>query len=283
MKSLFVCYPLYNKKIIWLLLAAVFTLGAWLSPAFAEDQAAAEKIPVLVYHEVLPSPDGGDASNVSVIARKIFGEQMEYLHENGFYTATMTDLEGFVKAGRKLPPKTVVITFDDGYQSNYLYAFPYLTRYKLKATLFLMGSVPPDARPHLTGFQLMEMVRSGLVEIECHTYDLHREIDGTPALLALPEKDIFSDFSTFNGLFRQIGLNKPFTIAYPYGEAGSAALGASAGAGYRMGFSITDGYVRPGDPVMNLHRFNIGPEIDINYFAAIVNGTALQTSEPAGM
>jgi hypothetical protein len=41
-----------------------------------------------------------------------------------------------------------------------------------------------------------------------------------------------------------------------------------------MGFNITDGYVRTGDPLMNLNRFNIGPEIDLDAFAAIVSGTA---------
>jgi peptidoglycan/xylan/chitin deacetylase (PgdA/CDA1 family) len=260
---------------VWSLSAAIFLLSALPSRALAEDPTGAEKIPVLSYHEVLLEPNGSDVSNVSVIAQKMFAEQMEYLHNNGYCTASMSELEGFVKDGRKLPPKTVVISFDDGYQSNYLYAFPYLAKYGFKATLNLIGNVPQDARPHLTGFQLMAMVRSGLVEIECHTYDLHREIDGIPALMVLPEQDIYRDFTIFNALCQKMGIKKPSAIAYPYGIAGAAAKEAAAGVGYRMGFTITGGYVRPGDPVMSLKRFNIGPDIDMNSFAAIVSGTAM--------
>jgi hypothetical protein len=71
-----------------------------------------------------------------------------------------------------------------------------------------------------------------------------------------------------------MGIKKSSTIAYPYGAANTESISAAAGAGYRMGFNITDGYVRTGDPLMNLNRFNIGPEIDLDAFAAIVSGTA---------
>ena len=257
---------------ICLLCTALFFYTGQFSRALAAEPPGAEKVPVIVYHEVLPNPTG-DSSNASIISLEQFARQMNYLHDNGFYTASLAELEGYVKSGRRLPPKTVVITFDDGYESNYLYCYPYLQRYNFRSVLFLMGSVPPNARQHLTGLQLMNMTRSGLVEIGSHTYGLHREIDGTPALLAQSGQEIAGDFVMFNLLCSRAGINRPFAIAYPYGAAGSEALKASAGAGYRMGFTIEKGYVRTGDPLMGLKRFNIGPEVDIDSFAAIVSGT----------
>jgi len=255
-----------------LLGAALFFYTGQFSLALAAEQPGAEKVPVIVYHEVLPGVATGDSSNASILPLEQFSRHMDYLHDNGFYTASLAELEGFVKSGRRLPPKTVVITFDDGYESNYLYCYPYLQRFNFRAILFLMGSVPPNARQHLTGLQLMSMTRSGLVEIGSHTYGLHREIDGTPALLALSEQEIARDLAIFNLVCSRAGINRPFSIAYPYGATGAEALKASAGAGYRMGFTIEDGYVRAGDPPMGLKRFNIGPGVDMEAFMAIVNG-----------
>ncbi|MHB8157912.1 MAG: polysaccharide deacetylase family protein, partial [Desulfocucumaceae bacterium] len=124
------------------------------SPVFEKSALAqalgTEKIPVIVYHDVLPFVDSQDTYNTSVIPLKNFAEQMEYLHSNGYNTASLSDLRDFVKGKKKLPPRTVVITFDDGYESNYIHCYPYLKKYNFRAAVFLMGSVPPNARPHLT-------------------------------------------------------------------------------------------------------------------------------------
>ncbi|MCL5057630.1 MAG: polysaccharide deacetylase family protein [Actinobacteria bacterium] len=260
-------------SVLCLLFTALLFYSGEFPRALAAGPPGAEKVPVIAYHEVLPSPGNGDSSNSSIISLEQFTGQMNYLHSNGFYTASLAELEGYVKSGRRLPPKTVVITFDDGYESSYLYCYPYLLRYNFRASVFLMGSVPPNARQHLTGLQLLNMTRSGLVEIGSHTYGLHREIDGTPALMALSGQEIAGDFARFNLLCSRVGINRPFSIAYPYGAAGPAALEASSGAGYRMGFTIEKGYVRTGDQPTSLKRFNIGPEVDIDSFAAIVSGT----------
>lgn len=269
--------PIYESKFDKLfLLVAALTIWGFLTavPARADVPATlqAQMIPVITYHDVLPLVPENDKVNASVLSLAAFTSQMDYLHRNGYYTASLRELEEYVRGAGSLPEKTVVITFDDGYQSNYLYCYPVLKKYNFRAAIFLMGTVPPKARPHLTALQIRSLAASGMVEIGSHTYDLHREINGEPALKNLPSVLIKNDFSRFNLLTARIGLPKPGAIAYPYGVAGPAAVDAASSAGYKMGFTIDRGYVRPGDPVMKLMRFNIGPEMSIDDFAEVVSG-----------
>lgn len=79
---------------------------------------------VLCYHhivqEVLPK------SLDTIICLSEFEDQMKFLYEHGYYTASLKDIEEFLYDKKKLPEKTVLITFDDGYESNYTYAYPVL-------------------------------------------------------------------------------------------------------------------------------------------------------------
>ena len=82
-----------------------------------------------------------------------------------------------------LPEKPIVLTFDDGYLSNYADAFPVLGEYNMKATIFAIGvSIGKDTykdtdhamTPHFGAAEMQEMVDSGLISIQSHTYDMHQ-------------------------------------------------------------------------------------------------------------
>ncbi|MFZ5597590.1 MAG: polysaccharide deacetylase family protein [Bacillota bacterium] len=234
--------------------------------------AAAGKIPVLVYHDVASQVSASDAANSSVISLADFEKQMAYLAQNGYYTASLQELERYVRGAGNLPEKTVVITFDDGYQSNYINCYPVLRKYGFRGAVFMIGYVPSGSRPHLTAAQAKNMVDSGVFEIGCHTFGMHKKTDGKAALKNFPAPVIKRDFDKFNYLCDMICIPKPFAIAYPFGEAGADAIGVASSAGYRMGFTMEKGYVRPGDPLMALNRIAIYPGIDIDKFADIVSG-----------
>ena len=95
--------------------------------------------------------EGLHEDNNAVIPVEQFREQMLYLHNQGYYTATMEELYGFLKGELELPEKTVVITFDDGYESNYTYAFPILRNMGYKCTIFLHGKSILDYEDGLQG------------------------------------------------------------------------------------------------------------------------------------
>lgn len=88
-------------------------------------------IPVLMYHHILPQK-GFIASSVDE-----FEAQMKYLHEKGYKTLTSSEFRDFM-LGTKSFKKAVFITFDDGWRDNYIYAYPILKKYGLKATIFVV-------------------------------------------------------------------------------------------------------------------------------------------------
>jgi hypothetical protein len=74
------------------------------------------------------------------ISPKIFEKDLKYLKENNYSTVTIRDLINYVDNGVPLPEKPVLITFDDGYYNNYLYAYPLLRQYNMKAVISVIGS-----------------------------------------------------------------------------------------------------------------------------------------------
>jgi peptidoglycan/xylan/chitin deacetylase (PgdA/CDA1 family) len=114
---------------------------------------------------------------------EVFAAQMAFLHREGW---TTLDLDEYleIRAGRMtMPPKPVIVTFDDGYLSNYTMAFPVLQEHGLKATIFV--SLEPDEYTRkqvedvdgfLTPGQIREMAE-GNVSIQSHTLT-HRVMSG---------------------------------------------------------------------------------------------------------
>jgi peptidoglycan/xylan/chitin deacetylase (PgdA/CDA1 family) len=89
-------------------------------------------IPVLMYHHVL-SREGFIASSI-----ENFEKQMKFLSDNGWKTLTSNEFYLYKMGKLTLPNKSVLITFDDGWRDNYIYAYPILKKYALKATLFVV-------------------------------------------------------------------------------------------------------------------------------------------------
>ncbi len=85
-----------------------------------------------MYHHILPK-EGFIASSIQQ-----FDNQMKYLAENGYYTLSSDEFFLYKKDKLKVPKKSVLITFDDGWRDNFIYAYPILKKYNLKATLFIV-------------------------------------------------------------------------------------------------------------------------------------------------
>lgn len=109
---------------------------------------SARAVPILMYHHVSPTP------GLVTVSPENFAAQMEWLARKGWHTITTHELEDFL-AGKPLPAKSVMITFDDGYLDNYVYAYPILRRFGLNAVIFLVTGWIGDgpARAHLDSGQ----------------------------------------------------------------------------------------------------------------------------------
>lgn len=142
------------------------------------DNYSAE-VPIITYHHITDEAD--EASEVTL---EKFESDIKYLSENDFNFILFDDLVKYVYEGIDLPEKPILVTFDDGYLSNYEFAFPILKKYSAKATIFIIGSTVGNVEhykdtsfpitPHFNLEQAKEMVDSGLVSIQSHTYDMHQ-------------------------------------------------------------------------------------------------------------
>lgn len=142
------------------------------------DETVSRDVPVLMWHN-LAEESSGDMT----ISLDTFRAQIEALHEAGFKTVSLQQLYDYVHFGTELPEKPIVLTFDDGYLSNYEYAYPILQEYDMQATIFAIGvSVGKDTykdtdhamTPHFGADEAREMVDSGLISVQSHTFDMHQ-------------------------------------------------------------------------------------------------------------
>ena len=149
-----------------------------LSPAALSPDEISTQVPILMYHHL-----SEDVTNSEMVSPEQFEAQIRALSEAGYTGVSFDELQAYVLRGAPLPEKPVVITFDDGYESNYTLAYPILQKYGMKATIFAIGvSFGKDhykdtdyaITPHFGAAEAAEMAASGLISVQSHTYDMHQ-------------------------------------------------------------------------------------------------------------
>lgn len=149
-----------------------------LSPAALSADEISTQVPILMYHHL-----SENVTNSEMVSPEQFEAQIRALSEAGYTGVSFDELQAYVLRGEPLPDKLVVITFDDGYESNYTLAYPILQKYSMKATIFAIGvSFGKDSykdtgyaiTPHFGAAEAAEMTASGLISIQSHTYDMHQ-------------------------------------------------------------------------------------------------------------
>lgn len=153
----------------------------WQRGAPVNADAAAVALPIVMYHGISQDPAAwGDY----VISPAQFEADLKHLQQQGYTTVTVADLIAYVDEGVPLPERPVMLTFDDGYYNNYLYAYPLLRQYGMRAVIspivrwseFYSDNTEQQDRAaysHITWEQMRQMVQDGTVEIQCHSYDMH--------------------------------------------------------------------------------------------------------------
>jgi peptidoglycan/xylan/chitin deacetylase (PgdA/CDA1 family) len=99
-------------------------------------------VPVLLYHQLIAGNHANSAHltdqyRAYVVFDYAFAAQMNHLHSEGYTTISLDEFSAYHNGQISLPKKPIIITFDDGFASNYVYAFPVLKKYRMKATIFV--------------------------------------------------------------------------------------------------------------------------------------------------
>jgi peptidoglycan/xylan/chitin deacetylase (PgdA/CDA1 family) len=218
----------------------------------------AQHVPVLTYHEIVERHQ--DVKNGAMIPLQEFKQQMTWLKNNGFVTITCSDLAGFLHNGKRLSPKSVLVIFDDGYESVYTRVFPIMRSLKLRFAVAIIGSLigtqTSDGLRYLTVDQMREMSASGYLEIQSHTFDCHERATGEPT------DGLLRDFASFDALVKSWNLGPANSFIYPYGLVTSDLKRAIDLHGYLMAFTTARGAVTRGSDPLQLPRIVVFPGTD---------------------
>ena len=211
-----------------------------LSPAALSPDEISAQVPILMYHHL-----SEDVTNSEMVSPEQFEAQIRALSEAGYTGVSFDELQAYVLRGAPLPEKPVVITFDDGYESNYTLAYPILQKYGMKATIFAIGvSFGKDhykdtdyaITPHFGAAEAAEMAASGLISIQSHTYDMHQwppYESGSAVrenILPLPGESeeayvqaLTEDFTRSRALLEDAAGQPVDVLAYPAGQYSTLA------------------------------------------------------------
>lgn len=223
-------------------------------------------VPVLMYHRIdrLTSVLAPITRALTVSPPR-FADEMEWLRDHGFHAISQLQLFDALEHGAALPPKPVLITFDDGYRDVLWNAAPVLARLHMRATAYVItGRLSGPDTSFLTWPELRRLEGFG-VEIGSHTVH-HREL----TMLSDAEA-AFELAASRQALERHLGHPVQW-FAYPEGAEDAHAASLVAAAGYVLAVTTQGGRLQRADEPLALHRYEIQGTTTVGELAALVGG-----------
>ena len=201
-------------------------------------------IPTLMYHHVQDMEVAKGKNQASLtVDTNTFRQQMKYLKDRGYRSAYMSDVLNFFDHGSPISPKSVLITFDDGYDDFASNAVPILREFGFVSTLFVPTGLM-DNPGYLSWKVVKDLATSGDVVFANHTWS-HRNVGANRA-------DVEREITTADLQLEERGLNSPKLFAYPYGLESTWGKEILGGLGYKLAFST-----RPGSTLCEKQRLDL--------------------------
>jgi peptidoglycan/xylan/chitin deacetylase (PgdA/CDA1 family) len=225
---------------------------------------------VLAYHSI-----SYDRQDPYAVTPEEFAWQLEELLREGFTVARVTELERMLAEG-KIPPRTAIITLDDGRKDNFAYAFPILTRLNLPATIFCTtGSTgtafnaSQGAVATLSADEIQMMQQSSIVDFEPHSVT-------HPKLTRIPIDAAREEIAGSKRALEEL-LHKPCPyFAYPKGRWNEEVAAAARAAGITLAFAMGGGVVTAERNPLALPRSDITAHTTRAIFRGILAHGALR-------
>ncbi|MEK7129732.1 MAG: polysaccharide deacetylase family protein [Patescibacteria group bacterium] len=206
-------------------------------------------VPTLMYHHVQPLDEAKTKNQTSLtVAPDTFRSQMEYLKNRGYTTVKPSDLIAFFDSATPLPPKPILLTFDDGYEDVGSVAAPIIREFGFSATAFIPTGLLENPG-YMTWGKISELAGSEFY-IANHTWS-HRNVATSRDV---DEREI----GTADKQLAERGFNQSKVFAYPYGFASANGLEVLRNMNYTLAFTTIPGSTLCKGQRLTLPRIRIG-------------------------
>lgn len=232
-----------KRKILISIFSIAVILGIFLANFLSRKYA----VPIIMYHQVLLNPKPEYRLGVSVKALK---RQLHFLKRNHYNVVPLEELADLIKNKRKIPPRTIAITFDDGYKDNYTNAFQILKKYNFPVTIFVI--VEEIDRPDRLSWDEIKMMQdSGFIVFGSHA-------QGPEPLINLKSEEELKKQIFYSKKILEEKLQHPVnTFSYPEGRFNSHIRQLVIDAGYQAAVTTNPGNIYPNDDIFALKRLRI--------------------------
>lgn len=223
-------------------------------------------VPILMYHRIdylrptLPAITRG-----LTVAPSDFARQMHWLKRNGYHSLTQEQLLAALRDGAPLPPRPVLITFDDGYRDVLGKASPVIHRLGLHATEYVITGRLHGTDPSFLTVPELRVLEQRGIEIGSHTVT-HADLP------ILTDAQAFQELTTSKRTLEQaVGHPVPW-FAYPYGAYDSNVVQMVARAGYELAVTTKSGSCQSSAQPLELKRLEVLDTTGVSGFAAMLRG-----------
>ncbi|MGA2765067.1 MAG: polysaccharide deacetylase family protein [Spirochaetia bacterium] len=201
--------------------------------------------PILIYHSIRRYVESDTPAVRRYIATpEALEQELAWLRDNGFVSVSFDDLANHITSGAPLPPKPVILSFDDDWESQYRYGLPLLKKYGFSAT-FYIWVVVVGMKHHMTWDEIRELKAAGM-QLGCHTI--------THPYLTRVQKDETLQHEILGArkiIEARTGASVT-TIAYPFGQYDERVVAAAKSAGFTSARSTWPGVVHSQEGLYSL-------------------------------
>jgi peptidoglycan/xylan/chitin deacetylase (PgdA/CDA1 family) len=219
------------------------------------------EVPILMYHQI-----GYGSISRYCVSSENFYSQMDFLRQNCYQTVGLADVAAALSRERNLPPRPIVITFDDGWSHLYTNALSALKVRGFKAAFFIIAGHSGCYPAYLSWEQIRAMRDDGM-EIGAHSFT-------HPRLTLLSDSALHHEISDAKLVIEKNTKGGPIDIfAYPYGVYTSTVLWAVKQAGYKIAVAVEpENIVHYSDQLYRLGRLTMTKDLKLEDFKNFLVG-----------
>ncbi len=223
------------------------------------------EVPILMYHHISEVPADADAVRRDLtVTPANFEAQLRYLAKEGYESITLKDLLFHLQMGRPLPPKPIILTFEDGYRDNFTEAHRLLQKYGFRGTFFLITSPIDEGREEYLTWRQVKRLHAAGMELGSHTYT-HPDLRDQPY-----DYLVWQILGSKEAIEARIKVPVCF-FSYPSGRYDEQVIEVLKRAGFWGAVTIKQGALQSSEHPFELERIRVRGSYSLRDFAYWLN------------